>query len=312
MAQTKKKQQVSTLHLLSVGSGVLLVLGIGLAIRSSFEQKPETPACEARYAGGVLFSYARSGEGPLAPEDLQARLAGRDRGLVANSKIVEDASVLYGYALEVQLKKGAPESDDQTRSGIGFTWAPRQLTVATGACLSYNVWVPQDFQTGDGGILPGLVSDIDTIPSGGLVPVVDRRSATEGESAEAGEPEELKPFSIRPQWRPDGAFMMWSGPNVGQAGNLMLDPQKAMLKKGVWSRIEQEAVLNSPGKHDGVLRMWVNGKLVLERFDIAFRKSDLQSFQAVAGDVHHIRNGIWAPSPADMKMRISPLELRLR
>lgn len=310
MAVTKKKQ-MSTFHLLSVGSGVLLVAGIGLAIQSSFEKKPETPACEARYAGGVLFSYARNGAGPLAPEDLQARLGGRDRGLVANAQIIEDASVLYGYALEVKLKKGAPESDDQTRSGIGFTWAPRQLATATAACLSYNVWVPPDFKTGDGGILPGLLSDADTIPSTGLVPVVERKSASEVEAGE-GEAEQLKPFSTRPQWRQDGVLMMWNAPNVGQSGNLLLDPQKAALKRGQWVRIEQEAVLNSPGQHDGMLRMWVDGKLVLERFDIAFRKSDLQSFQAVAGDIHHVRSGIWAPSPADMKVRLSPLELRLR
>ncbi len=309
MAVTKKKQQMSTYHLLSVGSGVLLVAGIGLAIQSSFEKKPETPACEARYAGGVLFSYARKGAGALAPEDLQARLGGRDRGIVANARIIEDSNVLYGYALEVQLKNSALESDEQTRSGIGFTWAPRQLTTATGACLSYNVWVPPGFKTGDGGILPGLLSDADTIPSTGLVPIVDRQAAS---GSEAGEEGALKPFSTRPQWRNDGTLMMWSAPNVGQAGNLLLDPQKAILKKGQWVRIEQEAVLNTPGNNDGTLRMWVDGKLVLERYDIGFRKSDLQSFQAVAGDIHHIRSGIWAPSPDNVKVRMSPLELRLR
>lgn len=305
----KKNTQISTFHLFSIGSAVMLVAGIGLAIQHSFKAKPQTPSCEARYPGGVLFSYARQGTGPLAPEDLQARLAGLDRGIVANSRIVKDDAVLYGYALEVQLKRGALESDEQSRSGIGFTWVPRQLATATAACLAYNVWIPQDFKFGDGGVLPGLLSDAETIPSSGLQPVVERRAAAEGDpDAEA----RTVPFSTRPQWRGDGVLMVWNAPNVGQAGNMVLDPTKATLKPGQWVRIEEEAILNTPGRHDGTMRLWVDGKLVLERYDIGYRKSDLQSFQAIAGDVHHVRSGIWAPSPVETRIRISPLELRLR
>lgn len=69
--------------LLNVGGAGLVALGIVLVVRTELTPKPETPICEARYQGGVLFSYRRKENVPLSAEDLQARLAGTDRGLLS-------------------------------------------------------------------------------------------------------------------------------------------------------------------------------------------------------------------------------------
>lgn len=282
--------------LLNIGGGAFLVLGIILAVKPAFDVKPETPVCETRYSGGVLFSYSRDGKGPLATEDLQARLAGTDRGLIKNAAIVTDPSAPNGYALEVQLKRSTGDEDDQARSGIGFTWVPRQLSLASAACLSYNVWIPEDFKLGDGGTLPGLVSE----------------QATATEPAAQSDPSQLKPFAVRAQWRNDGSLMVQNTPNVGPQGMVVLDPQKGGLRRGKWVRIEQEAELNTPNRLDGKLRVWVDGKLMIEHFNIGYRRDENQSFQAIVGDIHHVRHGGWAPAPSESKLRISPLELRLR
>ncbi len=307
MAANSRKFELTNFHLFNIGSGGLLLLGIGLAMQSSFTPKPETPLCEARYAGGVLFSYTRQGA-PLTPEDLQARLAGLDRGIVSNARIVKDAAVANGFALEVALKRAKADEDEQARSGIGYTWVPRQLASASAVCLSYNVWVPEDFKPGEGGVLPGLVSDGQSASHDPEQATSKPDPADDSQAAAVKAP----PFSMRVQWRNDNTLMLWQVPNIGGSGGIALDTAKAALKPGQWVRIEQEAVLNTPGQTNGTLRTWVNGKLLVERFDIGFRKDDMQSFQAIAGNVHHLRGMSWAPAPAETRLRLSPLELRMR
>ena len=145
------------------GCSVLFLAGV-LALRSSVV-KDETPMCETRYGGGLLFSYARASGEPLTTEDIQARLGGMDWGLTSNARIVAENSAPKGHALEVKLRgASARDADSQTRSGMGFIWQPRQLATAVGACLSYSVWTPADFMTGEGGALPGLASDVEAEP----------------------------------------------------------------------------------------------------------------------------------------------------
>lgn len=311
MASNRKKSLADKQMLFNIGGGSILLLGLLLAVRSSLEPTPETPLCETRYSGGVLFSYSRKGADPLSPEDLQARLAGTDRGLVKNSKIVADESAPQGYALEVRLRRSSGEEDDQSRSGIGFLWVPRQLAIASSACLSYNVWIPEGFKLGEGGTLPGLVSDaqgMDEPSSTADAPPADASPST-GDAPALGK---LPPFSLRPQWRADGSLMVQPVVNIGHMDGILVDPAKATLKPGQWTRIEQEVVLNTPGSNNGLLRVWVNGRLAIEAPEIGFRRDEVQSFQAVVGDIHHVRHGGWTPAPAETRLRISPLELRLK
>ena len=46
----------------------------------------------------------------------------------------------------------------------------------------------------------------------------------------------------------------------------------AKLETNRWYSIEQYLKLNTPGKHDGVLRAWAGGRLVLEKRACAFAK----------------------------------------
>ena len=71
-------------------------------------------------------------------------------------------------------------------------------------------------------------------------------------------------------------------------------------------------MLNAPGKNNGVVRVWIDRQLVIERFDVGYRNTDAQSIQGVSGNTHFTRGTAWAQPPSDTKMRLSPLELRLR
>ncbi|CAN0135118.1 unnamed protein product, partial [Phaeothamnion confervicola] len=233
-----------------------MVAGTIGAVMQATTPKPTTPLCETRYAGGVLFSLARSSGTPLQPEDIQARLGGLDWGITTNTKVVKEEAVPYSYALEITMKRNSESNQD--RGGMGFTWLPRQLAAATASCLSYSFWVPPEFKIGDGGTLPGFVSDAPTEQSGN-----DTDETAPAKPAP-------KPFSVRPQWRQDGRFSMLHSWNNGQSGQLILDGSKVRMKPGQWTRIEQEVVLNAPGRNNGILRVWINRELMLERYDVAF------------------------------------------
>ncbi len=50
--------------------------------------------------------------------------------------------------------------------------------------------------------------------------------------------------------------------------------QIAVVSYDKWHSLEVEVDLNTPGKKDGTLRIWLNEKLVHERTKIAWRRSD--------------------------------------
>lgn len=302
--------RLTKLQWINVGGAVVMVVGSVIAIAQAMTPKPQTPTCDQRYPGGILFSLSRSNKG-LQAEDLQARLGGHDWGLTTNSRIVADATAPGGFALEIAMKRSARGEDGTDRSGMGFTWMPRQLAVAKAACLSYSVWMPADIKLGEGGFLPGFLSEQ---PS--AEPAEDTSQSPSDQPGTAGdaqpEAEKPKPFFSRPHWRGDGRIVINQSLNVGRSGVVLLDDKKGRIKPGHWTRIEEEVVLNTPGQSNGILRVWIDGQLVVERFDVGFRNNDMQAFQAISGDTHFARGTSWAPPPADTRVRLSALELRLR
>lgn len=287
------------------GVSILVVAGV-LAVRSSVV-KEVLPLCEARYNSGVLFAYAKEPGVPLATDDIQARLGGLDWGLTTNAMVVAEKTAAKGFAIEVDVRKASDrDQDTQMRSGMGFIWQPQRLATAGSVCLSYSVWTPADFKPGDGGFLPGLLSDVATDRAAEPAP-----PANDGEARS----DIQSPFAIRAQWTAAGTVGLYQAPNAGQRVVNVAPSQLTQLttlKPGQWTRIEQEAILNRPGYANGVLRLFVDGKLALERRDVAFRKDEMQTFQVVTVDLHYAKGNAWAAAPVNTKLKISPLELRLK
>lgn len=61
----------------------------------------------------------------------------------------------------------------------------------------------------------------------------------------------------------------------------------ALLENDRWYSVEQQVKLNSPGLSDGVLRGWLDGKLVFEKTNLRFRSSPALKIEEVWFNVYH-------------------------
>lgn len=61
----------------------------------------------------------------------------------------------------------------------------------------------------------------------------------------------------------------------------------ALLENDRWYSVEQQVKLNTPGQSDGVLRGWLDGKLVFEKTDLRFRGSPTLKIEEVWFNVYH-------------------------
>ena len=236
------------------GAAILIAAGSLLAVlRNTLFEKTVTP-CGERYAQGTRLSLDHGGE-PLSPAELQGRLGNTDWGLLAGARVVKLKSGPAKHAIEIDLAtapSAGPQGSGDHRVGVGFTWKPNSMEQPTGACLAYSIYIPDSFAFGKGGRLPGLM---------GGTP-----SSTENE---------VTPwqFSTRFTWdaKGDGNFFTQL-PEVA-AGRPMIGGRRDFtLPRGRWVELEQEVVLNTPGKKNGQLRAWVDGTLAFQRNDIMFRR----------------------------------------
>lgn len=281
-------------YIFNAAAGLVMLGTLAYAVRTSLLPE-DVPQCSERYSNATRFALQRSDGSVLTATDLQARLGGRDWGLLDNAKIVKVKNGPSPTALQVALPKGSPRSGDDTvaKSGLGFRWLSGRLAGAAAACLTYDVFLPQDFEFGPGGSLPGLF--------GGPV---DEHPQQPGRSG----------FSAPYRWQDDAkAAVRTVTTEHPQGTSIAIDPDRFKLERGRWTRLEQEVVLNTPGNRDGILRVWVNGALRLDRAKLTLRADDKTVFSGVAADVHYGRSDLsWAAAPKDTSVLLSPFELRWR
>ncbi len=127
--------------------------------------------------------------------------------------------------------------------------------------LRYYVRFAQNFQFARGGKLPGLCGG--RVFAGGKVP-----DGTNG-------------FSTRYMWREDGDGELYVysprcrrfGESIGR-GTWRFTP-------GQWYCLEQHLVLNTPGVPDGRMRVWVDGRQVLDVTEMLFRTVPALQIEAI-------------------------------
>jgi hypothetical protein len=137
------------------------------------------------------------------------------------------------------------------------------------ATLSYDIIVPDDFAFGKGGKLPGLYglnNKISKPPSG-----CDHSQIVNG-------------FSARLMWRENGTGSIYvyaphndEKVNAPKACGTYLGRGSFILTPGRRTNIKQEILLNTIGRIDGALRLWVDGVLIFEDTDFLWRtNADVQ------------------------------------
>lgn len=284
-----------------VALALLLALGLpaapGLAasrdgfplmdLRHSQPGSPVAP-CSGRYPRVGTLDYTAGGAADVEAA-IAARAASLDRvwGLAENARI---AAGTAGPALEVRFPEGSinPGRDDgRPLGGAGFV-----ATLGGGglraACLRYAVRFDDGFAFALGGKLPGLYGG--TGPTGS-------EPATDG-------------FSMRLMWRRGGAGEAYAyvinkerdyGASIGRG--------RWTFPAGHWVDLEIEVVLNDPARADGILRVWADGRQVVEQDDVAYRSDrrvtvDGLMFSTFFGG----SDPKWA-SPHDQSARFGPFTL---
>jgi hypothetical protein len=58
---------------------------------------------------------------------------------------------------------------------------------------------------------------------------------------------------------------------AGKWGDVFFWDYPGVIKRGVWHSVQSFVKLNTPGKHDGQIKTWLNGKLVLNKQAMRFR-----------------------------------------
>ncbi len=285
MLRANRKSNINTNMLLFNGAGVMTgLIVVGYTI-SSFFHTETVPTCATRYNKALVFGL-ETNAGPMSSIELQSRAGQREWGVLENAKVVRVSGAPAPAVVEVQLEraKTSPVVDGLPLSGIGMSWVPPGFTNIDAACLSYSVWVPEDFDFGRRGALPGLY--------GGNRPEANpvQNDPKRGFLAHVA-------WGLGGEGQPHGLFLNAPDPRGGALGGTF------SLVRGAWSRLDQEVVLNKGEAPDGLYRLWVNGKLVVDNPGVQWRKDDKLHLTGVAGDVLYVPD---ATKKGSTMLRFSP------
>jgi hypothetical protein len=267
----------------------VLFLLVALLVRDAFFQEA-IAQCSDRYGNGTAFGLQDRNGTAVSTTDLQSRLGGRDWGILENTKVqaIKDGPAQVAMLVALPKLPAASDTGVRARSGMGFTWLLPNLAAARAACLTYDIWLPADFDFGKGGALPGLFGSDDALRV-------------------------QKPlFATRHAWGSNGTAQVRMT-TLGRPGEteIPIDVDRLKLATGRWVRVEQEVELNDPGEANGRLRVWIDGVLHFTASDYTFRADDRGQFRGVIADVHYGANGTDAAAiPKAGEVRLTPFVVR--
>ena len=200
---------------------------------------------------------------------------------------------LKGRALRVRLAKGANRGLD-----MRFAFAGHSGGEPEEAYFRYYLRLADDWSPDtDGGNLPGFAGTYGRAGWG-------MRKSTGNDG-----------------WSMRGLFYTMARPGNPRAGSTALGTyayhadiaeaageawpwplgRLAALERNRWYSIEQHIRLNTPGLRDGIVRAWVDGRLVFERNDVRMRTVPELKIESVWFNVYH---GGTLPAPRDMHLYI--------
>jgi len=276
-------------------AGVLIAASIGGYFIRQVAYPEREPPCSIGYDNVTQFVYERSNGDMFTSADLQARFGGKQWGILENTRIVRTRLETSVAVLEINIPKGSinPNHPTAPKGGVGFRWKPGHMKGAQAACLSYSVWLPDDFDFKKGGKLPGLFGG--SGPAGGA-----KVDGTNG-------------FSTRYMWRERGAGEVYAYiPGAPEGRGESIDRGKFSFEPGKWTQLTQEVVLNTPGQADGSLKVWVNGDLAISKKAMRYRDTSALTVDGVMADVFYGGSDQSYAAPKDTKVRVTPFEVRWR
>jgi hypothetical protein len=279
----------STTAILLNGAVALVAVASIVTMGRSILGSDQNASCRDRYTNAVQWSLQRENGELLTPSDLQARLGSTDWGLMERVSVVK-ASNPQGAALEIDLHAPSDQGQRATSiaqaSGAGFEWTPQLINGPRAGCATYGLFLDPKFSFASGGRLPGIF--------GG-------RSSEDREAPNA--------FSTRLAWNADGNLEIYGHlPGLSSSRGITNELGEASLSRGRWISVDQEVVLNTPGRSNGVLRVWLDGKLSLESRNVAFRADSESAVRGILAEVAYARQP--ASTDGNGRVSIAPFEFR--
>jgi hypothetical protein len=163
------------------------------------------------------------------------------------TKFAKILRVIYpkeSASFTVAKRYRAPIGGAQFEADLGLT--PRDSLH-----LRYYVRFADDFPFVKGGKLPGLFG---------------------GKARAGGQiPDGANGFSTRLMWRRNGDGEVYTYLPTSVERGTSLGRGNWRFRKGKWNLVEQAVTLNTPGKSNGSIRLWINEQLVVEDLSLTFR-----------------------------------------
>jgi hypothetical protein len=183
-----------------------------------------------------------------------------------------------------------------TQKGFNYSanFVPAGVAEQEDLHYRYRVFFPSDYMWqngsgGGGGKLPGLAGKA----TGGKDTLVGAGGQRWNGSTEidAAHLDDMDGFSARMLWQKDGglsSYLYLPDPNhlgsrssksyFGWSNRCKTDPYNSgssnmMFNKGAWNTVEQHVRLNTPGVANGVLEVWMNGKLCIKLTNLIYRSA---------------------------------------
>lgn len=194
-----------------------------------------------------------------------------------------------GRALRIRIDQGGHYGLSLAyRFSKQLGWEPEAVR------FSYRIRLGDDWDPKHGGKLPGIAATYNRAGWGGR-----RVDGTDGWSARGL-------FVKRQDGKTPIGFYCYHADMKGRYGShwQWADDGFEGLENNRWYEVEQFVRLNTPGKNDGVLRGWVDNRLVFEKTDVRFRDVDSLKIETVWVNVYY---GGTAPSKTQQHLFLDDL-----
>lgn len=200
---------------------------------------------------------------------------------------------LSGKALRAHLAEG-----ELTALNTLYKFRPMTGKEPEEAYFRYYLRLGDDWnQTIQGGKFPGFSGTYGKAGWGGR-----KVDGTDGWSARGAFGQIIPEGNPLAGLHPIGTYC-YHADMTGNYGDVWLWTRgyRGFLQKNRWYCVEQYVKLNEPGKKDGVLRAWIDGRLAFEKTGLRYRTVDRLKIEQVWMNVYH---GGTRPSPHDQHLYI--------
>jgi len=197
-------------------------------------------------------------------------------------RVVEDAglefSPLLGYALRVEIPQGT-----HTGMSVGYEFADKLGYEPEEIYFRYYLRIADDWLTLDGGKFPGIAGTYGVAGWGGR-----QSDGYNGWSARGLFQEVPPPGNPLGDTVPVGSYVYHADmPTQYGDNHLWQNDYRGYLERNRWYCIEQYLQMNTPGLQDGVMRVWIDGRLAWEKTDWRWRHIADLKIEEIWMNVYH-------------------------